>query len=198
LAYKASLRLGQPAIVTSLNRDTRDLAYYIKTRRGRGRAFSQPDTICPRQDHIHTTVAIKAPCNFIINQDQTSGNRSLPTMEGTVLGKLHVSLCSHADDLTNAFLPPNPSPSSMDIVVVTPRQLAPTVGQLRVVAMTSAALSSLIFDAPIFPHPRCLTNPSCPWPPTPHCGPTPHQNSANPFDVGITLWVPTIGVLGLA
>jgi hypothetical protein len=44
------------------------------------------------------------------------------------MGKLRISLCLPADDLTNVFLPQNSSPSSMDITMVTPHQLAPTVG----------------------------------------------------------------------
>jgi hypothetical protein len=78
-----------------------------------GLDLSSPD---PGGPHRH-------PVIFIINQYQTSRSRFLPPTEGPNLGKLYVSLFSRADNFTNALFPHNPSPSSMYIVVVTPRHI---------------------------------------------------------------------------
>src|SRR5664279_2744545 len=55
-----------------------------------------------------------------------------------------------ADDTTSVTLasPQNPSPSPMDIVVVTPRQLAPTVGRQHAGVTVSAAPIPAVYDSP--------------------------------------------------
>jgi hypothetical protein len=53
--------------------------------------------------------------------------------------KLCASLCAPADDFIIMFLHHNPSPSFVHIALMTPHQLAPTMGQLRVGTMILAA-----------------------------------------------------------